>query len=88
MSKIAVIVGSIGRDSLNRRLAGALAKLASPNAEYMLQQIDDLPLFGRPASTTCRPSRTMRPRRALHSNSPTRRPIAAISAAASPSATK
>ena len=47
MSKIAVIVGSIRRDSLNRRLAGALAKLASPKAEYTILQIDDLPLFSQ-----------------------------------------
>jgi chromate reductase, NAD(P)H dehydrogenase (quinone) len=42
MSKIAVIVGSIRRDSINRRLAGALAKLAGPKAEYTILKIDDL----------------------------------------------
>ena len=32
MSKIAVIIGSIRRDSINRKLAEALAKLAGPEA--------------------------------------------------------
>jgi len=45
--KIAVIVGSIRRDSINRKLAEALAKLASPKAELAFCKIDDLPLFSQ-----------------------------------------
>jgi len=47
MSKIAVIVGSIRRDSINRKLAEALAKLAGPKLEFTHVQIDDLPLFSQ-----------------------------------------
>jgi chromate reductase len=47
VSKIAVIVGSIRRESLNRRLAGALAKLAAPKSEFTFLRIDDLPLFSQ-----------------------------------------
>jgi chromate reductase len=47
MPKIAVIVGSIRRDSINRKLAEALAKLAGPKAEYSFLKIDDLPLFSQ-----------------------------------------
>jgi chromate reductase, NAD(P)H dehydrogenase (quinone) len=45
MSSIAVIVGSLRRESLNRKLAQALARLAMPRAELALLKIDDLPLF-------------------------------------------
>ena len=44
MSKIAVIVGSIRRDSINRRLAGALTKLAEPQSR----------VHDRSRSTSCR----------------------------------
>jgi chromate reductase len=47
MSKIAVIVGSLRRDSINRKLAEALAKLAKPKAEFVFSRIDDLPLFNQ-----------------------------------------
>jgi chromate reductase len=47
MSKIVVIVGSIRRESINRKLAGALAKLAKPGAEFVYAKIDDLPLFNQ-----------------------------------------
>ena len=58
MSKIVVIVGSIRRESINRKLAGALAKLAKPGTEFVFARIDDLPLFSQdlepspPASVT------------------------------------
>jgi chromate reductase, NAD(P)H dehydrogenase (quinone) len=45
--KIALIVGSNRRDSLNRRLAQALAKLAAPGFVFNLVQIDDLPLYNQ-----------------------------------------
>jgi chromate reductase len=47
MSKIAVIVGSLRRESINRKLAEALAKLAGPKAEFTFLKIDDLPLFNQ-----------------------------------------
>jgi chromate reductase len=45
MPNIAVIVGSLRRDSHNRKLAEALARLAKPKAQLALSRIDDLPLF-------------------------------------------
>jgi chromate reductase, NAD(P)H dehydrogenase (quinone) len=43
--KIAVIVGSLRRDSLNRKLATAIAKLAPPEFIFKQLQINDLPLY-------------------------------------------
>ncbi len=46
--KIAVIVGSNRRESINRKLAQALAKLgARPASPSMFVQIDDLPLYNQ-----------------------------------------
>ena len=45
--KVAVIVGSIRRDSINRKLAGALAKLAEGKLDMEILRIDDLPLFNQ-----------------------------------------
>jgi len=46
MTKIAVIVGSLRRESINRRLAHALAKLAKPKGlDFDLVKLDDLPLY-------------------------------------------
>ena len=47
MSKIVVIVGSIRRDSINRKLAEALTKLAKPGTQFTFSRIDDLPLFSQ-----------------------------------------
>jgi chromate reductase len=47
MSKIAVIVGSLRRESINRKLAEALAKLAGPKLVFVFIKIDDLPLFNQ-----------------------------------------
>ena len=47
MSKIVVIVGSIRRESINRKLAEALTKLAKPGTEFTFARIDDLPLFSQ-----------------------------------------
>jgi chromate reductase, NAD(P)H dehydrogenase (quinone) len=43
--RIAVIVGSLRRESFNRQLADALAKLAPPELEFAQVRIDDLPLY-------------------------------------------
>jgi len=45
--KIAVIVGSIRKDSINRKLAMALVKLAPQDFECEFVRIDDLPIFNQ-----------------------------------------
>jgi chromate reductase len=44
---IAVIVGSLRKDSFNRRLANALARLAPRDWEFNQLRIDDLPLYNQ-----------------------------------------
>ncbi|CAH1906307.1 2-hydroxy-1,4-benzoquinone reductase [Candidatus Nitrotoga sp. HW29] len=43
--QIAVIVGSLRKDSFNRKLAHAVAKLAPPEFSFKELQIGDLPLY-------------------------------------------
>jgi chromate reductase, NAD(P)H dehydrogenase (quinone) len=45
--KIAVVVGSTRRDSINRKLAGALAKLDGDRLSFDFVRIDDLPLYNQ-----------------------------------------
>ena len=45
--QIAVIVGSLRRDSFNRKLASALAKLAPPDFSFSQLEIGDLPLYNQ-----------------------------------------
>lgn len=45
--KIAVVVGSLRRDSFNRKLASAIAKLAPPDFVFEQLQIDDLPHYNQ-----------------------------------------
>ena len=45
--RIAVIVGSLRRESFNRQLAGALVKLAPQALECVPVRIDDLPLYNQ-----------------------------------------
>ena len=45
--QIAVVVGSLRRDSFNRKLAGALARLAPPEFSFKQVRIDDLPLYNQ-----------------------------------------
>jgi chromate reductase, NAD(P)H dehydrogenase (quinone) len=49
MSKyqIAVVVGSLRKDSFNRKLASAIAKLAPADFSFTQVQIDDLPLYNQ-----------------------------------------
>lgn len=49
MSKyqIAVIVGSLRKDSINRRLANALIKLAPPEFSFKQLELGDLPLYNQ-----------------------------------------
>ena len=56
---IAVIVGSLRRDSLNRKLAIAIEKLAAPRLSFTHLSIGDLPLYnqdddGTPAASVKR----------------------------------
>ena len=45
--QIAVIVGSNRKDSINRKLAEALAKLAAGKFEPKFVRIDDLPMYNQ-----------------------------------------
>jgi len=49
MSKyqIAVVVGSLRKDSFNRKLANAIVKLAPPEFSFNQVQINDLPLYNQ-----------------------------------------
>ncbi len=44
-AKVAVIVGSLRKDSVNRVFAQALAKLARPKLDFHIVEIGDLPLY-------------------------------------------
>ena len=43
--KVAVLVGSLRKDSFNRKMANALAKLAAPALDLVIVEIGDLPLY-------------------------------------------
>jgi chromate reductase len=45
--QIAVVVGSLRRDSHNRKLASALALLAPPGFSFLQVRIDDLPAYNQ-----------------------------------------
>lgn len=45
--RVAVLVGSLRRDSFNRRLARAVERLAPPELKFEHVQIDDLPLYSQ-----------------------------------------
>ena len=45
--KIAVVVGSNRRDSINRKLAHALIKLSPADVSFQIAQIDDLPIYNQ-----------------------------------------
>ncbi len=45
--QIAVIVGSLRKDSLNRKLADAIVKLAPPEFSFRQVRIGDLPLYNQ-----------------------------------------
>jgi len=47
MFKVAVIVGSLRKESFNRKLAMALDKLKHDNLVFSMIQIDDVPLFNQ-----------------------------------------
>lgn len=45
--RVGVIVGSLSRESINRRLAQALQRLAPPELEFFELRYDGLPLYNR-----------------------------------------
>jgi chromate reductase, NAD(P)H dehydrogenase (quinone) len=45
--QIAVVVGSLRKDSFNRKLASAIVKLAPPEFTFKQLKIDDLPLYNQ-----------------------------------------
>jgi chromate reductase len=47
MTKITIIVGSLRRESINKKLAEALTKLAKPGTQFTFARIDDVPLFNQ-----------------------------------------
>src|SRR5260370_38612486 len=59
LPKIAVIVGSNRRESINRKLAQALVRLAGDKFEAKFARIDDLPMFNQDLETNL-PSEVVR----------------------------
>ena len=51
-TKIAVVVGSIRQDSINRKLARALCALGPQDFSFEQLRIDDLPLFNQDQEKT------------------------------------
>ena len=47
MSQILVIVGSLRRDSFNRKLAEGLVKLGPSGCDFSFAEIGDLPLYNQ-----------------------------------------
>ena len=47
MNRIVVVVGSIRRESFNRQLAGAIAKLVPSDFSLEVAKIDDIPLYNQ-----------------------------------------
>jgi chromate reductase len=59
--RIAVIVGSLRKESLNRRLADAVIRLAPPELSFTHVQIGDLPLYNQDdESSPAEPVRRLR----------------------------
>lgn len=54
--QIAVVVGSLRRDSYNRQLANAIKKLAPPEFSFQDLRIDDLPLYNQDGDSDPPPS--------------------------------
>jgi chromate reductase len=46
-TQIAIVVGSLRRDSFNRKLADAITRLAPGDVEFKQLRIDDLPLYNQ-----------------------------------------
>jgi chromate reductase len=55
LPRIAVIVGSNRRDSINRKLAQSLVRLGAGKFDATFARIDDLPSITRTMKPICRP---------------------------------
>lgn len=51
MYKVAMIVGSLRKESFNKKLAHALIKLEHPELDFLLVKIDDIPLYNQDLDT-------------------------------------
>ena len=51
MYKVAVVVGSLRKESFNRKLALALDKLKHDNLQLLITKIDDVPLYNQDLDT-------------------------------------
>ncbi len=58
MPKVAVIVGSIRKESINKKLANALERLGSARLQFERVRIDDLPLFNQDEENSPTPAVT------------------------------
>ena len=47
MPKVAVFVGSLRQQSVNRAFAQALAKLAAPKLDFVFSELGDIPHFNQ-----------------------------------------
>ena len=64
MFKVAVIVGSLRRESINRRFAQALAKLAEGTLEFQFVELGDVPMYNEDLWQDPPPAVTRRGKRA------------------------
>ena len=72
MYNVAVIVGSLRKESINRKLAFALAKLAPPELQLTLLSLDGLPVYNQDYDSDMPPE-------ALRLKAASRRPTACCS---------
>lgn len=63
--KVAVLVGSLRKDSINRKAAEALVRLAPPNLEFAFPSIGDLPFYNQDVEAAGAPAEWSRFRNEL-----------------------
>ncbi|MHB1947857.1 MAG: NADPH-dependent FMN reductase [Gammaproteobacteria bacterium] len=56
MLKVATIIGSLRKESINKKLMHALDKLAHPDIDFQILKIDDIPLFNQDNENNLPPS--------------------------------
>ncbi len=66
--KVGVLVGSLRRDSINRKAAQALEKLAPDNLSFQFIEIGDLPLYNEDLETADAPEAWTRFRKEVANN--------------------
>ncbi len=65
---VAILVGSLRKDSLNRKLAEAFVKLAPPELKFSFVEIGDLPFYNQDLETETPPAQWVRFREALRAS--------------------